>query len=121
MISKEEFFLILGHLKQRGELNVEILSGSMYPLIKSGQRVQIEPATGKLKTGEIIVYFVDGVFNCHVFLKYVGENGSSMVTIGLNSKFVDVPVSTNMVLGKVKSVKKPFWYWVLLYYRLMFL
>lgn len=119
MISKEEFYLLKSLLKTKGLLNVKILSGSMSPLIREGDTIEIEPVIHALKFGDIIVFLEQGVFNCHVFLKYLSDSKTQVLTMGLSSSVVDIPVDVENIIGISQKIKKPFWYWLLLYYRIL--
>ena len=120
MISKSDFEILKNKISTVGKLKVKIISDSMSPFIKIGDQIEILPLVRHPQFGEVIVFYDQNRLNCHFFLKYELQLGAPhYLTIGLKSKYPDLPVSPELVLGIASKLKKPLWLWPMLLYKII--
>jgi len=79
---------------------------SMYPLVRTGDTLDIEPKDpGELKIGDIIFYRrFCGDYVAHRLIKRNGP--STLLTKGDNHYYYDMPVPVDAVLGRVIRIEK---------------
>ncbi|MBC77071.1 MAG: hypothetical protein CME64_13740 [Halobacteriovoraceae bacterium] len=108
-ITKEEFNKIKSNFKKPRQ--VKILTGSMDPFIKAGDRVTIRPFNSEdLKEFDTIVFWQDDKLICHfLYKKEVRSDSLVYHTKGLNSKELDSPVNEEQILGVVTAPTLPSW------------
>ena len=93
-------------LAQGFYLRVKGRGSSMYPFVRTGDMLLIEPKTpDELNIGDIIFYRrPTGIYVAHRLIK---KNGSAtLITKGDNLCYYDEPVSAKEVLGRVISVER---------------
>ena len=110
-ITREEFERVKAKL--RPGTPVKILTGSMSPFIRVGQKILIKPfERSSLKRFDTLVFFEEKNERliCHFFYHLEeGKNGPIYHTRGLNSKLTDKPFSESEILGVVTSPHLPTW------------
>ena len=110
-LTKKKFIAISQLLKEqinRGEkIQFKVTSKSMRPLIRVGDEVIVDkiiPST--LQPGEIILFERGNVFCTHRFIRRIKKNNRiSFVTKGDNLARFDPPITENVILGKVVTIK----------------
>jgi signal peptidase I len=95
-------------LRKQGALEIELISGSMSPIMPTGTRAMIEPCQYEdLRRFDSIVFFSDGILICHSIWglgEFRAPNGDrTIVTRGLANPLADDPVRESVVLGRVTS------------------
>jgi len=104
----DEFKSLKTNLLATGRLAFRVVTGSMKPVIKPGDVVEIVPVNTELRKFDIIIFDNSNVLVCHYIWKInqlsVGSSGPTITTRGLYAK-EDLPVSFDRVLGKVVSHK----------------
>jgi hypothetical protein len=101
----EVFLDVAGELLCRGR-NVRFRAegGSMYPAIRGGEAVLVEPVSASgLKNGEIALYRSDRGITAH---RLVGRRGGSVFVFRGDAIGVDEFVEGSQVLGRVLSVER---------------
>ncbi|MBD66750.1 MAG: signal peptidase I [Halobacteriovoraceae bacterium] len=91
--------------KLRPNTEVQILSGSMEPWIKTGETVLVSPCRPEeLSPYDIIVFYDQKKTKliCHVFIKIVQDK---LITKALENKKLDEPNLKHFLLGKVTKPK----------------
>lgn len=103
--SDAEFLIIKKKLLTDGKLNVRIISGSMEPLIKTGETVIVEPVND-LKKFDIILYHSDDKnLICHFFWRESHFQKNALLIQAFGHASLDQVVYTDKILGKVTSHK----------------
>ncbi len=91
---------------------VEILSDSMEPWIRSHDRIEIEICdTNMLKKNDIIVYWREERLICHLLVDYKNH---FLFTRGLKEKNLDPPVHQSLFLGRIIKPRFNFFHKLLL-------
>ncbi len=75
----------------------------MWPVLKEGDRVQVNPCVGKPNVGELVVARVPSGIVVHRVLRV---NGESVVMAGDNSHTEDAPVPLSHIAGIVSLVER---------------
>lgn len=99
-----DYFLGLKKRIKTQDLEVKIISGSMEPFIGVNEKVTIRKINNidDIKTFDPIVFFQDEKLICHMYIKKVVENKTTLIiTKGLNSSNYDESFSYDLILGKV--------------------
>lgn len=93
-------------------IQVKIVSGSMEPLIKTGEVINVR----KLQRGEqltplkcYVFRAIDQEFTCHYFLKDSKLEPGKLIFRSLASGEIDAPVSKNEVFGVAVNKKVGAW------------
>ncbi|CBW27900.1 hypothetical protein BMS_3143 [Halobacteriovorax marinus SJ] len=93
-------------LSSKGEFEINILSNSMSPLFKKGDRLKIIEVKEDLKRYDIIVFLRDGKFVVHYIWRINGVSKKSFITRSLENPHEDeLPVQKSEVLGILKDVQ----------------
>jgi signal peptidase I len=107
-IGKNQFEQLKLRMAARGSIEIVLVSGSMAPLIKTGDRAVIAPAKlDELVERDMIVFAAKDILICHcvwghsVFPSADGER--MVITRGLAGQTFDYPVRESEILGKVIS------------------
>ena len=98
------FLKKLQEINQQGLIKVQIVSGSMEPIIKTGEIVHVEKLAGRPKMFDILVIYQNNIFICHYFWKnntYFDNDGKNYLTRALSSRHADIPFARNQILGRV--------------------
>ncbi len=95
-------------LKKFKLMKINITSGSMEPVIKTGESAALVPVEGPLKPFDIIVFWNEGTLTCH-FVWHINRslnelNEKTIVTRSM-ALYEDLPFPENLILGKVVSHK----------------
>lgn len=117
MISSE-FKRLKDNIKKT-DVEVRIVSDSMTPFIKVGQKVNLTHLTRPLRPFDLIVFLgADKKLICHFVIKVLGEH--VLTTNSKSIKKVDPPVLQENILGLVTNIKlsKFFKFKTILYYLL---
>ncbi|MFL5783358.1 MAG: S26 family signal peptidase [Bacteriovoracaceae bacterium] len=96
-----------------------IVSGSMEPLIKVGEKIVVEVGNRELQRFDVITFWMDGKLVCH----YVWSMNRVVTpfllqTRNLKSGSKDVPINWDDYLGKVISHRLSAWDKVKIYFQL---
>jgi signal peptidase I len=110
----KEIRKIKSSLVEESFLSLHVVSGSMEPVIMTGDRVVVAPiASSDLRPFDIIVFWNSQVLICHYFwhINELAESDGSrlLVTRPLAAWHEDLPVPEDHVLGKVVSHRIPAW------------
>jgi signal peptidase I len=77
---------------------------SMFPIIRAGDKVLVEPKSGaEINIGDIVLYEKDGSYIIHRLIRKTGQ--STVVTKGDNLSWSDSPIPTESILGKVVRIE----------------
>jgi len=100
--------LIREEMAQGTTFHFRVISGSMAPLIGTGDEVVVERASADgLRRGDIVLYTVDGAFHTHRLLaRRRHGNATLLVTKGDASLNPDQPWQEEQLLGKVVAVRR---------------
>lgn len=95
-------------LLREGNINLRILGSSMYPALRQGDTIRVEPTSIQgLRIGDIALFHRGGQLICHRIVKKHQTNGKVfIVTKGEIGSCRDEPVPAEDILGKVVEVKK---------------
>jgi len=85
-----------------------VASWSMYPTLRKGDRVTVEPVSAtSLQVGEVILYHNCGKLICHrVVAVDTAEPGTRIITKGDAAVGCDAPLLPDQVLGRVVGVRR---------------
>lgn len=81
--------LIKETLKKNGELTLIYEGMSMFPTLKSGQKILIKPINQPLKPGDIICFAANRKIISHRFIKYANSSKTALITKGDSFAFCD--------------------------------
>ncbi len=106
-LSLDDFKLLSLALEHRGQLEMRVVSGSMEPLIMTGELITIKKATAPLKRFDIIVFWNGDRLICH-YIQHINRMVSDdaqkvVITGGLKFSNVDLPCRSENILGIVSS------------------
>jgi len=77
---------------------------SMFPVIRSGDRLLVEPSgIGDLRTGDVVLAKLDRGLTAH---RVVRLQGQTIITRGDNCPADDPPFSAVQLLGRVRSIER---------------
>ena len=102
----------LKEINARETIEVKIISGSMEPLIKTGEVVRVEKLSGDPRPFDILVFYQNNIFLCHYFWRKnirFDNDGKNYLTRPLLSRGVDIPFARGQILGRVRGKKIGFW------------
>ena len=100
-ISKQEFFILKLRIKAQGPIKVTIASGSMSPLIKTGERVQVEYRQDYQPFDTVVYHHSDGRLICHYVWQRSELNPGAYLLRSLQGQGFDLPVAEDSILGHV--------------------
>lgn len=110
MIINDAQFQVLKKKIQRKPLNIRVISGSMEPLIKTNEHVQVEDCKNP-KVYDVIVYHSDDEkLICHFVWGESKARPGFLLLQSLSGGRLDLPVAQEKVLGKVMGKKISFYY-----------
>lgn len=104
--SQEEFLSLLGEISDKAKyIRMQAKGGSMYPFIKSGEWVKLEPVSNchNIKKGEMILFFKDGNIYAH---RVVKKREASVIAKGDLSFGNEGDIPINDVLARIVSVQR---------------
>lgn len=82
----------------------KVIGNSMFPLLRKGDWIYVEPIdVKKLKIGDIILFHIQQRFVVHRIVKISNEY---LVTKGDWSRFLDAPIFMDNVIGKVTAIRR---------------
>jgi hypothetical protein len=106
-------------MRRDGELELQIVSDSMVPLIGVGQRVKVIEPINRPERYQIIVFHQASRLVCHYFSSTTWIDGEEYwITRSLKEPSGhDYPVHPSLVLGQVKDVSISWWrkFWLALW------
>lgn len=79
-----------------------VVGDSMYPLIKSGDKVYYQKHTGGACLGDIIIFYEDNRLVIHRIIRIKNK---MIQTKGDNSLFIDKRISRSRVLGRAIKIE----------------
>lgn len=112
--SSSDFEMLKMAINQKGYFKIKIISGSMEPLIKTGQELIVNKLTDnlKLKKFDILVFWNGSLLICH-YLWHTNQltfnNRDLYITRPLLAREDDFPIERKNILGIVTEIKIP-WY-----------
>jgi len=95
-------------LEKGGLLRFQAHGRSMYPFIKDGDIILVEPRNGdSVGIGDIIFYRrLDGSLAAHRLIKKIGTKDRTILfTKGDSLKYIDSPVTCGQVMGRVIRIE----------------
>ena len=95
-------------LDRGGLLRFQAHGRSMHPFIKNGDIILVEPRNGNsVDVGDIIFYRrPDGSSAAHRLVKITGKkDGLTLITKGDSLKYLDTPVTSEQVMGRVITIE----------------
>jgi signal peptidase I len=104
-LSRDEF----QNIKKLPYFKSQVVSDSMVPVLKVGDRVVIEIGDLNLKRFDIIVIFVDGKLICHYIWKINSFVKPVIIQTRNMRKQMDIPIMLDDYLGKVVSHQLSSW------------
>ena len=107
-LSEKDFLRLKKQITSGQRIAFTVASGSMAPVIKVGDFVEVGRMDSAPKQYDILVFWNGSILVCHYLLHINALNAPDgqpvYVTAGLaNSRFEDLPVNSSHVLGKVVS------------------
>ena len=85
-------------------IKLEVISCSMLPMLKPGDKVLVEKALPKsLRVGDLVVIRKRGEFITH---RLVGRGPDTCITKGDGLRHLDPPISNDSILGKVVTIER---------------
>ncbi len=100
-----ELVELLAELLRRGEaIELQARGGSMYPMIRDGDRLRIEPVQAdQLRRGDVIAYRRGGRLLVH---RYLGRwpDSRALRARGDSHARVEPPLDPSAVLGRVSAI-----------------
>lgn len=99
-------------LKAQKCLPIRVVTGSMEPLIKTGEELTIEEIVEPLKIFDIVVFWNGSIYVCHFVWRLNRKPNSKgerwVTTRSLMSDFEDFPILETQILGRVTDRQIPF-------------
>jgi signal peptidase I len=90
---------VLDALRRRGRTVVRVQGRSMYPILRNGTRVEIQPvAYDELEIGDLVVFYDGRGIICH---RLVGKAHRLCYLKGDTNLWIDPPVIWSQVMGRV--------------------
>ncbi|MDX2413775.1 MAG: signal peptidase I, partial [Bacteroidales bacterium] len=105
---KELHDIASGLLKEGLSIRIEASGYSMYPTIKPGTIIYIDPVASPddLKPGDIISWHrADGIIGHRLIRAYIKDDNYWLITRGDSSLAADPPVPFNNLAGKVVLIE----------------
>lgn len=103
------------------DVTLKVMSNSMEPLIKVDDEVTVRQLDKALKKFDIIVYWngkiLVGHYVWHINKHFSRENSLIITTRCLSSKWEDLPIQEEQILGVIVSHKISFWWRMRLTFR----
>lgn len=94
--------LVTQALKRRGRTIVRVHGRSMYPMLRTGTRLEVQPtAYDELRPGDLVVYFDGCGVICH---RLIRKQDRLCYLKGDTNLFADPPVVWGQVIGRVTRV-----------------
>ncbi len=88
------------------DIRISTLGLSMYPLIRTGDKITIRPGKN-FEIGDIVLFSRDDQFVCHRLVKAYEKSGIKYYQTRGDSFFgLDAPVTVEQVLGKVVRIER---------------
>jgi signal peptidase I len=88
-------------------INFHTPGQSMYPTIRDGEKVSVEPVLERdIKRGDILLYKCHGRLIAHRVIRIHSREEKSLVLRGDALNEPDAPVKFNQVLGRVVAVER---------------
>lgn len=111
-IDARQFEGLKKELEREKRARFTVVTGSMAPLIKAGDMIEVEPLAGSQpRRFDILVYWDGKILICHYVwhlqLAFQGAE-QEFITRPLASTLDDLPVPSSRVLGRVISHKLSF-------------
>lgn len=104
-IVRETGFILLSEGKT---LRIKATGYSMYPVIKPGFFLYIDPCNEKVEPGDIIAWKCEKGIVVHRLLRVEGEGTAKMfITRGDSLMTEDTPVTKELYAGKVIKIENP--------------
>jgi len=96
--------ILAENYKQTQHASCKVVGNSMFPLIRKGDWIYIEPITeNNLQSGDIILFSVNQRFVVH---RIVNIENDQLVTKGDWSRSLDPSITKVNVIGKLVAIKK---------------
>ncbi len=109
-IEDREFFALKEFLGRKGKMRFPVVSGSMEPVIMTGEVIEVVPIASRLNAFDIIVFHQEGQLVCHMVVKSQSSlSDQQVLTSGYRYQYFDLPVKKDKVLGYVTSHRISFW------------
>jgi len=90
-----------------------VVTGSMEPIIKIGDRIIVDLKNKKFKVHDIIVFWMNGILICHtlIHINQIISDQQQIVylTAPYYKKGVDLPIKEAQILGIVISHRLSWW------------
>jgi hypothetical protein len=106
-MNQSEFLELKESVVQRGEIQVQILTDSMEPIIKAGEWVTCVPLDQDLAIFDILVFYSNQKLFCHFLFKRKSalhdRSQTMLVTGSYKYQGLDAPVPREMILGRITS------------------
>ena len=97
--------LVLDSSSPAANLRLEVITGSMAPFLRPGDKVLVQPAQPEaLRVGDLIVARRAGEFITHRLVR-IGKN--EYYTKGDRSRYLDPPLTLDSIIGKVIEIERP--------------
>jgi len=113
LLTFEEFLVLKRQFEEAGGESYQIVSDSMAPLIQVGDWVSVAPLHTSPEEFDLIVFYQNGHLICHCFIRE-SDFEQALLTSSLKYGRYDLPISRQMVLGKVTSHQLKWWHrWTL--------
>lgn len=112
MVTTQDLLYLKKELKKKGLLCFNVVSGSMEPIIKTGEKIIVQNFESEPSEFDIVVFFQRGILICH-YIWHVNQMRSKeghliYVTRGLHGR-EDLPIEADQVLGRVTSHRISSW------------
>lgn len=112
-LSSEEVEIIRARVNFEGEITVQIASGSMEPVLKTGEKLRMQkpPDLKEISVFDIVVFMQNAIPTCHAVLdktRYKGRE-NFLITGGLATRHEDRPVYQKDLIGIIREKKLSLW------------
>lgn len=108
-LKKEDFFCLAETILKEGNcIRFRVEGWSMSPSIRDGNIIKVSPVMDDITPGDIIFYRSEGnTVVVHRVVKKIKKDGKEIIiTKGDSASYLDSPISSEQVLGKVVAVKR---------------
>jgi hypothetical protein len=100
----DDFLRIKQHINQEEKVSCVVITDSMVPIIKVGEKIKVTKDISKLKPFDIIVFFFQDKLICHFLIKNESELSPGRIITGSYKQVgFDFPVPKENILGLVTS------------------